>query len=1246
MSGTIEVIARLRDKITSPAGKINASFGRMRRQTTALSRDFSRLGGALGHLGAGLAAVMSVKKFADFEQSLANVSTMLDDSSKYMATYKEGIQRMATDIGESVDSLAGGLYDILSASVDPARALDVLAISARAAKAGMSDTKTAADAITTVLNSYGMAAERAGDVSDFLFQIVRRGKTTFGELAPNIGKVSSLAASAGLSLDEFGAAIALLTRNGVKTENALTAVQAVLSTVLKPASEAAAEAKSLGLEMDTTALRTKGLLGILKDMATLPPDTLARLFPNVRALRGVLPALNSLEGFADDIEAMAAKAGATEAAYEKMAATTATGFAKLRQEAEQTARTLGEALAAPAGEAGAAALTLVRDLANAFAGLVAWAQQFAAANPALASSLLGLVSSIGKLIAVAIAFTAAAKGWSILGKINATLGTTRQAVGRTVTSFRALGAASEETQGTMARLRGGMGAVVSGLKRLGATAANIGFAVLVAQIYDLLQSMRKAEAAADDLTKAMAAADWDGQRTGVARLRAEMDALGDSMLVRFNLPAVLRYQAAMDDLNAIEDAVTDKRLTTQRAMLAIIKAGDKAARDAGGAVTFLGARADAAIAAYDKLGDNARALKVATDRSVDGLRTLITEYGVTEEAVLALAKAYDDLSDTEAGEEAGRTAAITALIAERTAIREATKAKDEAAAAAQRLHALQAPVDAKIQEAAKEAAEQRREAVAEIVKAWADAQDAERGLDAKLLQAETQRAAHIADLERQQQTTLRVLETMAPKLAERLATGHVDDAQRLADFATKIGQEGADQVKTYVDEYVRIASAIDNVNVAFAAFNREQAAEQDAARKRSREAAYAFDEQIQAINAALTTDLQAIDAAQKIDRLTAAFDAGEIAATDYARSVAALRLAPLVEEAAHLRSEILATRREGEAITGTSAEAEQRRAEARARVLELTRRLADVERQRAATAAEIDSTRSDAAQEVLQRLTAQRDELRALLQQLDAQVAAGSMSSTEAIAIADEKTQEFQKNLLAARIQLAALLDGDPAAAARLQAQLDALNTGFPQVQTRMQRFATEAQRIATGPLETFFDSMIQDMSDVKSHFKQLLDDMAAAIRRWVVQQAVLKFFSMFTASPGQQAATTGAGMAATAFATGGLVPGPNVNRDVVSALLTPGEYVITRAAVAKYGTGFLEAINAGVAPPPTARVPTPNIGHARNSYNAGGAVTAGDQAPTVLPVQVTDERGLSKLLTGNRSATRRALADLGVVLR
>jgi TP901 family phage tail tape measure protein len=386
-------------------------------------RNFSRSVTAAGKKLLAISAVMALpfvggaKTFADFEQQMANVSTMLDEPAKYMDAYKDGIRKMSVEFGEGTDTLAKGLYDILSASIDPAKALDVLAVSAKAAKAGLTDTGIAADAITTILNSYGLSADQAQSVSDMLFATIKKGKTTFAELAPSIGMVASTAASANVPLEELGAAIATMTRNGVKTDNAVTALTSIIAAFLKPSKEAAAYAKTLGFEMSSATIKAEGLKGVFERIKKLPPDAVSRLFPKIRALRGVLPALRNMQGFTEDIELMKNRAGMTETAYAKMAKTLSMVFARLKQAGMLALSVIGEALADD-----------LRKVASVFMRVISAVTAFIKQNKKLvvtAAKVVGIVALIagGLLTLGAIAGTLSFAIGGLLTIVSAVTGT-------------------------------------------------------------------------------------------------------------------------------------------------------------------------------------------------------------------------------------------------------------------------------------------------------------------------------------------------------------------------------------------------------------------------------------------------------------------------------------------------------------------------------------------------------------------------------------------------------------------------------------------------------------------------------------------------------------------------------------------------------------------------------------------------------------------------------------------------------
>ena len=356
------------------------------------------------------------KVFAGFQQQMANVSTMLDKPAAHMDTFRKSVQSMAIEFGQSTETLSAGLYDILSASVPAGKALDTLSVSAKAAKAGMSETGVAADAITTMLNAYGLEAENAADISDWLFTIVKRGKTNFGELAPSIGNVATIASTAGVSLEELGGTIATLTKNGVKTENAITAVNAIISSFLKPTDEGAQYAKTLGFELNSTTLASEGMLGVFEKINKLPPDAISKLFPNVRALKGVLPALQNVEGFADDIAAMGGRTGSTEEAFKKMSATMSSTFDAAKQSALGVMAVIGESLS-----------PVLSNLSGQFTAAAQSTMGWVGANQGLVVGLAAMVAIVGAtgagLLVLSVAGSAVATVFALTSGVVGAFGT-------------------------------------------------------------------------------------------------------------------------------------------------------------------------------------------------------------------------------------------------------------------------------------------------------------------------------------------------------------------------------------------------------------------------------------------------------------------------------------------------------------------------------------------------------------------------------------------------------------------------------------------------------------------------------------------------------------------------------------------------------------------------------------------------------------------------------------------------------
>lgn len=374
------------------AAGLAAAEGQVRKSTEAMTAKLKTIGAGMTLVGGALTAgfALAIKNAAGFEASLADVSTMLDEGAmKLLPGYASELKTLAVDFGEGTSTLSKGLYDILSASIDPTKALDVLAVSAKAASAGVTDTGTAADAITTILNSFGMEADNAATVSDKLFQIVKAGKLTFPELASSIGRVASTAAMSGLSFDELGAAVATLTRAGISSEQSMTAVNGIIQAFLKPTTEAVTAAGKFGIELTSNTLKTEGLSGVMAKLKDATAEELAQIFPTIEGLKGMSAALGDAEGFTANYNSMLESAGATQDAFGKQSETLNFKMNQMKEGLGLIGTTIGEVLI-PAMKP---LIDKAVELAKSFK---TWAEE----NPKLLDGIVKVAAAIGAICVV------------------------------------------------------------------------------------------------------------------------------------------------------------------------------------------------------------------------------------------------------------------------------------------------------------------------------------------------------------------------------------------------------------------------------------------------------------------------------------------------------------------------------------------------------------------------------------------------------------------------------------------------------------------------------------------------------------------------------------------------------------------------------------------------------------------------------------------------------------------------------
>ncbi|MFM9662891.1 phage tail tape measure protein, partial [Streptomyces scabiei] len=75
-------------------------------------------------------------------------------TSENVGAFTDQIVELSTELPQTADQLADGLYQIVSSGFDGADAMEILQVAARGAAAGLTTTETSARAVLGVLNAY------------------------------------------------------------------------------------------------------------------------------------------------------------------------------------------------------------------------------------------------------------------------------------------------------------------------------------------------------------------------------------------------------------------------------------------------------------------------------------------------------------------------------------------------------------------------------------------------------------------------------------------------------------------------------------------------------------------------------------------------------------------------------------------------------------------------------------------------------------------------------------------------------------------------------------------------------------------------------------------------------------------------------------------------------------------------------------------------------------------------------------
>lgn len=343
------------DETTKKAEQAKLTLSSMGEGVTRFGDGISKVGMALMPVSAAIGGVgvSSGKMALDFENAMAKVSTIADTSEVSIEDMGSAIMKLSNDTGIASTDIADNVYNAISAGQKTGDAVNFVSKATQLAKAGFTDSASALDILSTVMNAYGLEADQVEKVSNNLIMTQNLGKTTVGELASSMGKIIPTAKSVGVNLDTLSGAYAVMTSSGIATAETTTYMNSMLNELGKKGTTAATafaegtkHIKEGGLSMQEAMERGWSLtdvLSILDEQANLSGTSIQNLFGSAEAGRAAYVLWDNAVKLNDAVEQMGNSAGATQDAFDKMN-TTSFNLQKTINEVKNTGIELGTTL--------------------------------------------------------------------------------------------------------------------------------------------------------------------------------------------------------------------------------------------------------------------------------------------------------------------------------------------------------------------------------------------------------------------------------------------------------------------------------------------------------------------------------------------------------------------------------------------------------------------------------------------------------------------------------------------------------------------------------------------------------------------------------------------------------------------------------------------------------------------------------------------------------------------------------------
>ena len=256
-------------------GRLKSDLAAAEKMTEARLQKFGQRARAAGAIAAGVGAALtvplalSVKTFAQFEQSMANVRAVSGATTTEFQALTDVAREMGATTVFTANEAAQALSFMAMAGIEANDSIKALPAVLGVAAAGNLELAESADIITNIMSGFGIAAEGVGRATDVLVTGFTSANTNLLQLGEAFTYAGPVAKAAGLQFEETAAALALMGSAGIQGSLAGTSLRGAISRLLNPTGQAQEAMRRLGLTVLDSQGNLLPFLDIMKQLETV-----------------------------------------------------------------------------------------------------------------------------------------------------------------------------------------------------------------------------------------------------------------------------------------------------------------------------------------------------------------------------------------------------------------------------------------------------------------------------------------------------------------------------------------------------------------------------------------------------------------------------------------------------------------------------------------------------------------------------------------------------------------------------------------------------------------------------------------------------------------------------------------------------------------------------------------------------------------------------------------------------------------